>query len=143
MLKVKKEKGFIVTVIYLGYVHRAAKIEAVVVSSLARPQQMPIPVVGERRAGIERLIHEVIVCRSVELVRARSHGEIEKTAARLPQLGRVIAGLDREFLYRVNAALSLRLHGVPTVGGVLSFDPHGLRVRRCPVNSDIDVRRIS
>ena len=65
---------------------------------------MPIAVIGERRAGIERLIHEVIVCCSVELVRARSHGEIEKTAARLPQLGRVIAGLDREFLHGVGDA---------------------------------------
>src|ERR1700682_501537 len=104
---------------------------------------MPIAVIGERRARVERLIHEVIVCRSVELVRARSHGEIKKTAARLAQLGGVIAGLDREFLYRVYAALSLRLYGVPTVGGVLSFDPHSLCVRRCPVDSDVDVRRIS
>src|SRR5215472_8712364 len=104
---------------------------------------MPVTVIGERCAGVERLVHEVLVGASMELVRSRSHGQIKEAAAGLPKLGRIIARLDREFLYRIDTALGLRLYGVPAVGGILSIDPHRLGIRGHSVNSDVDIRVIS
>ena len=99
--------------------------------------------IREEVRRIQIRVAKILEHRAVKLVGAAFGDDTHLRAVPASELGRGDAGLNREFLYRVNAALSLRLHGVPTVGGVLSFDPHSLCVRRCPVDSDVDVRRIS
>jgi len=104
---------------------------------------MPVSVIGERSACVKRLVDEVFVGAPMKLVGPRSHGDIEKASARLPEFGRIVARLDRELLNRIDTALGLRLHGVPAISGILPIDSHGLRVGGHPVDADIDVGTVS
>jgi len=64
---------------------------------------MSIPVVGEGRAGVEVFVDEVVVAAAVKLVGAGLHGEVEESAAGLPKLRRVVAGLKCDLLDRLDA----------------------------------------
>ena len=51
--------------------------------------------------------------------------------------------MNGELLHRVDAALGLRLRGIPAIRGVLAFDAHGLGVGGKTVYPDSDVGTIS
>src|SRR6202030_3649277 len=61
--------------------------------------------VGERSTRVESLVHEIIVRASMQLIAARLHRVVEVAAAYLAVLRRKVAGLNRDFLDRVQAGL--------------------------------------
>src|SRR5437016_553034 len=92
--------------------------------------------VGERRSGVESLVHELIEGASMECIAAGFHGVVEVPAARLSILRREIRSLDRDFLDGLNTYLTVLIRLPPdAVGGVLSFHANGLRAGGHPVNS--------
>src|SRR5215831_2302745 len=87
--------------------------------------------IGERRAGIQDLIHKIAVGATVELVRAGLHGVVEIAATCLSVFGREVTGLNCDFLNRVGADLIVLILLTPnTVRRVLTLDPNGLRTGR-------------
>src|SRR5207237_8647647 len=92
--------------------------------------------VGKRRARIEGLVYKVIEHSTVDLVGSRFHGVVEISAARLPVLGIKIAGLDGDFLHRINARLITLVELTPhAVRRILTINADGLRARWHSVNS--------
>ena len=79
------------------------------------------------QAGIECLIYQVDVAATVELVRSRLHGVVEKPASGLAIFRREIAGLDGNLLDSVHATLAdLRILAPSAVGRVLALDADSL-----------------
>ena len=94
----------------------------------------PVPSVldGERIAGVQEFVDEVVEARAVILIGAGFHGHVDDRGARLSHLGGVVAGLEGDFLNRIRVRLGhLRVNVVPEDlgGGVLAFDAHRLGER--------------
>ena len=141
LLPVEKEEGLVVTVIYLGDPHRAAESKAVIVPPLLKPDQVPGPVriIRERLTRVQHFVQEIIVGASVELVAARFHGEIEQASAHLPVFGGEVAGLNGDFLDRVDTRLGQPPEAAPaqiTVARVLAINPHSVRVALSSVDTE-------
>src|ERR1700686_522110 len=93
------------TVVQLGNRYRTTQAETVIVAPLARTQQMTMPVVSKRRAGVGGFVEEAVVTAVVILVGAPLHGEVKKTAAGRAELCRVRAGLNPVLLDRFDGGL--------------------------------------
>ena len=142
VLEIEKEERLVVAVVELWDDDWAAERESPIVSALTRPQQVAVAIIGKGCSRVEELIYEVLVGSAVPLVGTRPHCQIEQSATCLTKLGCIIAGLNCELLNRVHASLRLRLSRVPAVRRVLTLDPHGLRIRRQAVYTDIYVRGV-
>src|SRR5438874_10187873 len=93
------------TVVQLWNRYRTTEAETVIVAPLARTQQMTMPVISKRRAGVEAFVDKVVVNAAVILIGARLHREVKKAAASLAELRRVVAGLNRNLLDRFDTRL--------------------------------------
>ena len=110
-------------VIHFGNPHWTARGEAVVV-----PAKLT-SCVGERAIGVERFVGEVVVCAPMELIGARSHGDVEDASACLAEFSGIVTSLHRVFLDRIHARLGHGIKDLPqTVGCVLALDARVLRV---------------
>ena len=93
--------------------------------------------VREGGARAKSLVHDVIVCAPMELIRAGLHRVVEVPASSLSVLGGIIARLDCHLLDRVNARLiDLILLPPHAVGGILTLNSNGVRAGRHSINAE-------
>ena len=139
-LVTEKEEGLVVTIVDFRNPYWAAKRATVIVPARYRSEQTSVSVVGERHARVERFIDEVIVARTMELISARLHCHVEDATARLSELGRIVTGLNCEFLNGIDARLRLGACALAeAVGGVLPLHQHRLRVVGAPLMRTVEV----
>src|SRR5439155_21319452 len=86
LLKVKKEERLVAA-------YRTTDRAAVIVSPRPRPGVLD-RVVGERVPRVERFVHEIVVHRPMNLVGSGLHRDVKDTAAHLPILSGIIAGIN-------------------------------------------------
>src|ERR1019366_2634555 len=130
---------FVAPVENSGNPDRTAQRKAVIVPALTVLHQAASSVVGERSACVQRFVDEVFVSAPVVGIGARFHGDVEVSASDLAELSGEIAGFDCELLDGIHAGLSHRLRVDESVGGVLPFDTHGLRIAGQAVDANAGV----
>src|SRR5215831_9290594 len=112
-------------VVYLRQHDRATDREAVIVSTLHGASMLTglIWVHSKRDARIERLVDQVVIHGSVDLIGSRLHRVVEETAPNLSVFRREVACLDRDFLDGIHTRLHLSWsRRYVTVAGILSLD---------------------
>ena len=142
-LSAEKEESLVAAVIQLGDPHRTAQSPTEIASARLGPLQASISITGEGQAGVEVFVDQVFVPASVPLIGARLHGHIHDAAARLPELGGVIADLNGPLLDGVGSRLVLLDQALRDgIGRVLAFHQDDFRVSGRAVNANGGVGRV-
>src|SRR5215831_3759447 len=85
--------------------YRAAYRETIIISPGTRPR---VWLAGLKWiAGVEHLVDEIVIHRSVKLVRSGFHRDVENTATYLTIFRSIVAGLNRNLLNGINIRLRL------------------------------------
>ena len=142
LLEIEEEEGLVVAVVNFRNGDRSAYRESIIVPShgvadvLARFIRALRAGIGERQAGVQSFVHEVVVGAAVVLIGARFHGVVDGAAANLAILRGKITGLDTYLLDGIHAATqTVRLYRFPDISGCfLAFDPDGFAIARQPVH---------
>src|SRR5205823_5844527 len=98
-------KSFVFPVVQLGDPDGAAEVEPVVMTPDA------VFAVDGGIAGVQYLVHGVVVNPAMVLIRSRLHGDVKQRAGNRPVFRGEIAGLYRDFLNRLRAGLCPRGDG--------------------------------
>ena len=109
LLEIEEEEGLVVAVVDFRNRDRPAYRESIIVAAhgvadvLARFIRALRAGIGERQAGVQGFVHEIVVGAAVQLIGARLHGVVDCAAANLAVLRGKITGLDIYLLDGIHA----------------------------------------